>query len=231
VSPRRLLVAWSALVSALVALAIACRSVPPPVAPSPTLAPSRRLALPSPTPLVARQRAVPPRSTLSTEPCRLSGVVYDRDGEPVAGVRVIADALPDPAAPDDAETDQDAGTTSDGDGAFTLELPPGDWALTARDDDAVSETLLPIVLAPGEQLARIDLHLGDGVTLRGRVRAETDEETPMLCVRTAPRGSECLREVVADDDGAFTLPALPARPLWIEASTGSARGMTAVTSP
>ena len=75
--------------------------------------------------------------------CFVSGFVMGEDGEtPVAGAAVMAT---------DADSGSEVSGTTDGDGAFTLCLPPGyDYSLTAEKDGATAGKKLGAVMCSAE---------------------------------------------------------------------------------
>ncbi len=238
---RALLLGWGAFFVGLAALALECRRPASP--PSVKEARGERAA---PSPERARGPGLAPagvetvrRVEASSDECVLTGIVLGRDGRPAAGVRVTADALTtgETLADDEAAAgDDEASETSGDDGAFEIVVPPGDWALTARDGDDVSEVLQPIVLGAGERLDGIELHLGGGATVDGRAVAERrggddDGGAISVCVLLHEHDEDCVASADADPDGGFSFEGLPVRPLWLRASSDEAEVVVPVVPP
>jgi hypothetical protein len=247
---RILFAGWGALAVGVAVLALECRRAPDAHQASRTVEEreKRRALLGSDErhsderDLLARPAR---RVDASGAPCVLTGMVYGSDGKPASGADVTADALSGSgAAPrrereedEDGSNDDEISATTDENGAFELEVPPGDYALSASIDEEISEVIDPLSLGAGERLDGLELHLGKGSTVNGRVELGPGWESPPdpsdveLCVLLHEHDESCFATANTGDDWGFELEALPVRSLWLRASIDEMRTVVAFTPP
>jgi hypothetical protein len=135
----------------------------------------------------------------------IEGIVRDeRTKEPVPGARVLARR--DSPAMLLAESGAHR-ATSGSDGRFRLGgLRPGAWDLSATDHARYSRAQTVIGLGVAEQVSDVELLIGAGPVIRGRVVDTAGAPAPGVQIRAFSRGEGA--EAKADAAGAFTLEAL-----------------------
>jgi protocatechuate 3,4-dioxygenase beta subunit len=135
----------------------------------------------------------------------IEGVVRDeRTKEPVAGASVVARR--DSGAILLAEAGAHR-ATSRADGRFRLAgLGPGAWEITATDHARHSKAPTIVGIGVAEQVSNVELPIGSGPVIRGRVVDESGAPAPDVALRVVARGEGA--EATADAQGAFTLEGL-----------------------
>jgi protocatechuate 3,4-dioxygenase beta subunit len=135
----------------------------------------------------------------------IEGVVRDeRTREPIAGAAVLARR--DSPAVLLAETGAHR-TVSGGDGRFRLGgLRPGAWEVSATDHARYSKAQTIVGLGVAEQVTDVELLIGTGPVIRGRVVDDTGAPAPGVALRAFSRGEG--HEGAADAAGAFALEGL-----------------------
>jgi protocatechuate 3,4-dioxygenase beta subunit len=134
----------------------------------------------------------------------IEGLVRDeRTREPVAGASVLARRG---AAMLLAETGAHRAVTG-GDGRFRLTgLGPGAWNLRASDRARSTRELTVIGVGVAEQVTGVELLIGPGPAIRGRVVDDTGAAVPGIEVRALSRGEATRSQ--ADAAGGFVLDGL-----------------------
>jgi hypothetical protein len=145
----------------------------------------------------------------------IEGVVRDeRTREPVAGAIVLARR--DSPSVLLAETGARR-AMSGGDGRFRLAgLRPGAWELGATHQGRYARAETIIGLGIAEQVSDVELMIGKGPVIRGRVVDDSGAPAPDAAVRAFARGEGTSSK--ADAQGAFTLEALPPGDYLVTAS-------------
>lgn len=135
----------------------------------------------------------------------IEGIVRDdRTREPVGGASVLARR--DSAAILLAETGARR-TVSRPDGRFRLAgLRPGAWEVSASDQARTSRAQTIVGLGVAEQVSDVELLIGAGPVIRGRVVDDTGAPAPGATVRAFSRGEGSQSQ--ADAAGAFTFAGL-----------------------
>ena len=163
-----------------------------------------------------RELVLPRTAPLTLElvsPAYLEGHVFAADGSPARGAELVARA----SGPGALAPGRSGPTTGDGEratstsgGAFSLEVAPGNWQLSAwLGGDAAS---LPHALAitAGETRGGLELRLAPGAIIAGAVLHKGDL-APLAGARVAvsPHGDNGdSGRALAGADGAFAVPAL-----------------------
>ncbi|HEY0476119.1 MAG TPA: carboxypeptidase-like regulatory domain-containing protein [Kofleriaceae bacterium] len=135
----------------------------------------------------------------------IEGIVRDeRTREPVAGARVVARR--DSPAMLLAETVAHR-ATSGADGRFRIGgLRPGAWGLGASDHARHARQPTVVGVGVAEQVSDIELLIGDGAVVRGRVIDDTGAPASGVQVRAIARAEGA--DAQADAAGGFTLEGL-----------------------
>ena len=135
----------------------------------------------------------------------IEGVVRDeRSHEPVAGASVLARRG---AAMLLAETGPRRAMTG-ADGRFRLAgLRPGGWSLRAGDPGRATRAPTLVGLGVAEQVTGVELLIGAGPVIRGRVVDDAGAAVPGIAVRAISRGEGA--DGKADAAGRFVLDGLP----------------------
>ena len=135
----------------------------------------------------------------------IEGMVRDeRTKEPVAGASVVARR--DSAAILLAEAGAHRATAGT-DGRFRLGgLRPGAWELTATDHARHSRAPTIVGIGVAEQVSDVELPIGAGPVIRGRVVDEAGAPAPNVELRVFARGDR--GDGTADASGGFTLEGL-----------------------
>lgn len=142
----------------------------------------------------------------------VSGVVEDHQGKPVADARVIAQEVGSFLATEDPRTD---GIRTDKDGRFTLSaVKSGHVQLVAWHEEHAPSTsaMFQVSDSPIDD-ARVVMK--QGALLSGVVTDAVGETVPWVSVRVI--GNSVNRQVIADDDGVFSLRGLPRESLTLHA--------------
>ena len=145
----------------------------------------------------------------------LAGTVTDRQGQPIAGVRV--DIVPSTDAA--TASPRVFATLTDAQGRYSLSLLPGAHTLTLVHADHVTQTT-PVVI--GQSLRTRDYQLVPGSTIAGRVVSrDSGEPVPHAEVRLQPPagtfGGQLLTRTRADAEGRFTLRGVATGTAQVEA--------------
>lgn len=177
----------------------------------------------------------------SGEACAVGGVVLGEDGAPVAGVELslvpTGIGRERSGGGDDEDPDGELTTHSDQAGAFSFAMAPGDYSLTGYlqhgSDERVTEVIDPISLGPGERADGLELHLGGGATISGRVLSVAGEAKANVevCARVHPRDGACASRAATDDRGAFELTGAPRHRLYVVAVEEGREAMAEVSAP
>ena len=135
----------------------------------------------------------------------IEGVVRDeRSHEPVAGASVLARRG---AAMLLAETGARRAVTGS-DGRFRLTgLRPGAWSLRAGDPGRTTRAPTRVGLGVAEQVTGVELLIGAGPVIRGRVVDDAGTAVPGIAVSAIGRGEGA--DAKADAEGRFVLDGLP----------------------
>jgi len=158
----------------------------------------------------------------------VSGRVVDDDGKPVAGAHVVARDVASFFQLDDPKKD---GAETDAEGRFTLaKVPAGSYRFVATDDTHAPGTSPPVTLDGMTRKDGIEIVLKPAATLSGRVVNADQTAAAYATVRVGPHdlgrmGPEVagsMRQVVADQDGKFTLRGLPREALRVRAESDAA---------
>ena len=150
---------------------------------------------------------------------KLSGLVVDGAGQPLAGVLVSAS----PEAPDppprtfrpDAELTAAGRAVSAADGRFAIDgLDPGPYEVVARDREHTPGRAS--VVLEDRRTAEVKLEMTSGALLTGRVRDTAGEPVPAFTVvvfeqESLGRGRVVATRTFVDSGGAFTVEGLEAR--------------------
>jgi RNA polymerase sigma factor (sigma-70 family) len=165
--------------------------------------------------------ALPPAVRIELVPLpRVRGTVH-AGGEPVAGVRVQLMQIPPPVEVEELY-DFPArlsgwdlrGTETDAAGRFELPIPfRTECALLAEKDGYAAAERSPLVFAPGHD-ERVDLELGLGGAVEGRVLVPEGESPAGIVVRFC-RGDMRSHEAVTDEDGRYRVERLTPGPFMV----------------
>ena len=148
----------------------------------------------------------------------IEGVVRDeRSKEPVAGARVIARRDSPQLMLAEAATRH---ATSGPDGRFRLTgLRPGAWELGATDHARSARTPTIVGLGVAEQVGDVEILIGLGPVIRGRVVDSAGSPAPNTLVQAFGPGRG--GDHTADATGAFELDGLAPGDYWLAASSES----------
>ncbi|HYI02887.1 carboxypeptidase regulatory-like domain-containing protein, partial [Hyalangium sp.] len=140
------------------------------------------------------------RMTLELAPGgQLEGVVLRADGQPADGAEVLA-----------ADLEQATTVGADSDGRFSLQVPPGAYALSARRGDEAGALEHEVKVVVGQRVQGLRLQLSGGASISGKVVRR--DSAPVVGARVEARRqqTEGSGTAVTDGKGSFSLPALAA---------------------
>lgn len=133
-------------------------------------------------------------------PATVSGFVFDVDGTPAIGARVVATI-------GGTENDTDREVRCEADGTFRFErLLPDKVSLRAKRDDRADSAEFGFVLAPGDEVVGARLQLRRGGTIEGRVfDAEDRPIVGASLYANSSSASRPLRSTTTAADGTYRL--------------------------
>jgi hypothetical protein len=157
----------------------------------------------------------PPKRAVqsSHEPCVVEGIVRDVAGAPTEAMVYV---MPSGGGPRRAAVHADKGR-------FSIELPPGDYAMFADGTTGASTSLDPISLAPSETIRELELMLG-GQVLSGTVLGRDGQPARAWVEVLLPGRDAALTQArTKGDTGAFTADGVPDQPivLWVQGEDGA----------
>lgn len=173
-----------------------------------------------PVSLVLREVADEPVAAVLEPAARISGRVVDPAGSPAAGARVVAwlsgESPERPAGVRPCRLG-DGSTRTDGDGRFALDaLPPGWWTLRAGANGWLqAETERRQVLG-GESLEGVEIVLGQGAVVTGRVLSP--EDVPVAGAEVQAFGERSRPVAISGVDGVYRLEGVEAGERSLEAT-------------
>lgn len=180
---------------------------------APTIVTRPALAVPLPAPLRVPTTLPALRVVRQSHgPSRIAGVVRHTDGTPAADAVVTYFFIPGQTS-DDEERSGTSTTTTAADGAFDVDVGPGDYGLYASDETRGSTVLWPISVSPGEAVTELELGL-DGRSVVSGVVVDEDGKPRASGLRVSllsPR--VMLVGIGTDARGRFRVAHLPSAPL------------------
>jgi hypothetical protein len=130
----------------------------------------------------------------------LDGTVLGADGQPTDGAEVLA-----------MGREQASSALSDSEGHFSLELPPGAYAVSARKGPEAGALETEVKVAVEQHVQGLRLQLGAGAWLSGKVvRGDGSRVLGARVEAWSQRQSAASSQTGTDETGAFSLPALAA---------------------
>jgi hypothetical protein len=112
----------------------------------------------------------------------LEGVVLRADAQPAAGAEVLASGRQHTAT-----------AIADSEGRFSLEVPPGAYAVAAQEGPAAGAVDAEVKVSQGQRVQGLRLQLGAGAWLSGRVLRKNGSPVLGARVEARPRGSSAAR--------------------------------------
>ncbi len=150
----------------------------------------------------------------------LEGRTVDQDGRPVAGARVSV--LPVDQFSPALLLGRPPRATSEEDGSFRIEAPPGSLELRAMAEGRQSSKMVRVELQPGQTMKGIEVVLPAGAVVEGRVLSPRG--TPVAGAEVGLVFSQMTREaawssvrVTADGEGRYRLEGVPPGPQTFQA--------------
>lgn len=172
-------------------------------------------------PVVLADRGVSGLRWEVTRGLAMRGVVVDQRGRPVAGLKVLANAVMDPSRAQERVRGS-VGATTDAEGRFVMTaLLPGKYSVVAtneRQQRVVTEKPLEVVVSAGGDLEGVRIELPASGGLRGSVRDVKGRGVARVKLSlTGPNGPT----IMAADDGSFVFPELLAGEYRVLAMRGT----------
>ncbi|MFL5348683.1 MAG: carboxypeptidase regulatory-like domain-containing protein [Hyalangium sp.] len=128
----------------------------------------------------------------------LDGMVLGTNGEPAAEAEVLA-----------VSRDQAVSALSDSEGHFSIEVPPGAYALSAQRGPEAGALEGEVSVTAGQRVQGLRLQLGAAAWLSGKVVRGDDSGVGGARVEVSPRALwAASHQAGTDESGAFSLPAL-----------------------
>ncbi len=130
----------------------------------------------------------------------LDGTVLGADGQPAAGAEVLA-----------MSREQALSAFSDSEGHFSLEVPPGAYAISAQKGPEAGALEQEVKVTAGQRVQGLHLQFGAGAWLSGKVVRRDGSGVLGARVEASPRGVSAVgSQAGTDESGAFSFPALAA---------------------
>jgi hypothetical protein len=160
----------------------------------------------------------------------VAGKVIDERGAPIAHARVLAREVADLFPLTDATKD---GVTTADDGTFTIpSVAAGSYRFVATDDEHAPGSSEPITVDGATRTGGVTITMRAAAVLAGRVITKDQQPAPYATIKVQPKdvsgvgGMEAMaassRQVVADQDGHFTIRGLPRAAVRVRAESDAA---------